>query len=456
LSSIPGWPIGPTLVEADPSNDKSMEDQSSKPAAVETEPVPTGPVDPGRWTALIETACTRWVPDPRLQPACGEFLSLLVRATGADRGSILVVEPSSGLLSMVSAVGLPPDVMSRAATPRTGSISRWVIRERRGLILNGELQNPQFEASAPHDRIGSALSVPLLASYGPLGVLNLARFVPSQKFTEEDRATVERLAEPVADAIERHHRGLLAHEHLYHLMAASSGSASAQLPYGGSDIFKYQLGFANRSSRRIACGLADRVSHPDGTHSLLFADVAGFGPTAAAAAAFVQGLFVAGASARGSAAELTSEIAAAYLPRLGIRPSVAVWIGQLSPSGRLASCNAGMPPLFLVPADGSRVGRLHRGGPAIGAAVQARYEEELVRLLPGDTVVAVSDGVMLSREATAQALGDGELGEMLHTMRHQPLERLSEAVCEAALRQSGRPLPMDDLTVLALRSTPDN
>ena len=433
-----------------------MQDETSKPAAVETEPVPAEPVDRARWDTLVEAACTRWVADPRLQPACGEFLSLLVRASGADRGSILVVEPSSGLLAMVSAVGLPSDVMTRAATPRTGSISRWVLRERRGLVLNGELQNPQFEASAPHDRIATALSVPLLASYGPLGVLNLARFVPNVRFTEQDRIAVERLAAPVADAIERHHRGVLAHEHLYHLMAASSGAASAQLPYGGSDIFKYQLAFANRSSRRIACGLADRVSHPDGSHSLLFVDVAGFGPTAAAAAAFVQGLFVAGASARGSAAGLTSQIAAAYLPRLGVRPPVALWIGQLSASGRLASCNAGIPPLFLVPSDGSRVRRLGQGGPAIGTAVQSRYEEELARLLPGDTVVAVSDGVMLSREPTAEALGDEQLGEMLRTMRHQPLERLSEAVCEAALRQSGRPLPQDDLTVLALRSTPDN
>ena len=79
-----------------------------------------------------------------------------------------------------------------------------------------------------------------------------------------------------------------------------------------------------------------------------------------------------------------------------------------------------------------------------------------MRLLPGDTVVAVSDGVMQSREPTAEALGEGQLGEMLQTLRHQPLERLTEAVCEAALRQSGRPLPLDDLTVLAVRSTPDN
>jgi serine phosphatase RsbU (regulator of sigma subunit) len=331
-----------------------------------------------------------------------------------------------------------------------------VIRERRGLILNGEVHSQHFEGSAGRDQIGSALSVPLLASYGPVGVLNLARFVSGSRFTGNEFTRVERLAAPVAAAVERLQRTRLAHEIYYQLVAAESGPASAQVPRGASEIHNYQIAFAHRSSRGLDGDLCDRVSHPNAVHSLLFIDVAGSGPPAAASAAFFQGLFVAGASAKRSAAGLMAHLNKEYLPRSGVRPAAAVWIAQLSPTGGLTSCSAGTVAPMWVAADGSHLVRLGRGGPVLGASASGRYVEESVRLLPGDTVVAVSDGVIAAQDNSAEAFGQGRLEELLVSLRRQPLDRVADAVCEAALGHCGWPLPAEDLTVLALRFTPGN
>jgi sigma-B regulation protein RsbU (phosphoserine phosphatase) len=90
----------------------------------------------------------------------------------------------------------------------------------------------------------------------------------------------------------------------------------------------------------------------------------------------------------------------------------------------------------------------------IGAESRASWEEEQVRLLPGDMVITVSSGVLGARNVTGQPFGPARLSECVAERRRQPLDSLTEGIVRAVVAWTGRPVPTDDLSVLAVRFAP--
>jgi sigma-B regulation protein RsbU (phosphoserine phosphatase) len=329
-----------------------------------------------------------------------------------------------------------------------------VFRNRQGLILNGEVRDQRFEGSASAEGIESALSLPLVADGVPIGVVNLARLSPAPVFGADDLAAIEPRLLAVAAALARVRRTSAALHDLGRLAARANGSGSALLPPGASELRHYDLALAYRPAAVPAGDLCERVPHAGGDQSLFVLDPPGRGGPACATAAFVQGLFVTLASPERSAAGIAARLGAEVHHRLGPHRASAAWVAQLSTGGELSYCNAGHASPLWLPADGSDVTLLDRGGPLLGSLPAAPYEEERLRLLPGDILLVASDGVLNARGPTDQPFGTARLAELAASLHGLSPERLAENVIEAAVKYSGRPVPTDDLTVLALRFHP--
>jgi GAF domain-containing protein len=154
----------------------------------------------------IAETCAAVAAVPDIVVACGQLLPLLVEASGASRASIMLINPDTGRLMVANAFGLPLDLTGRDLPYRPRSIAEWVLRNQRPLILNGEVKEERFEGS---DRtIESALSLPIEGFDGPVGVVNLARPMPSRLFDEAQMIAVARLTYPVGIAVERVHRAV--------------------------------------------------------------------------------------------------------------------------------------------------------------------------------------------------------------------------------------------------------
>lgn len=125
-----------------------------------------------------------------------EMLEIIVRTAvremHADQGSLLLLEGTgdSAQLRMLAAVGLPAAIVERGYVPRRGSISEYVMRERRPLIINGAARGGEFHSlsddTAVRRRIHSALCVPLVSQGRVLGTLNLNRTRTTDHFTDAD------------------------------------------------------------------------------------------------------------------------------------------------------------------------------------------------------------------------------------------------------------------------------
>ena len=118
-------------------------------------------------------------------------------------------------------------------------------------------------------------------------------------------------------------------------------------------------------------------------------------------------------------------------------------------TGELCYTNAGhVPPLIVR--EGSVI-RLEPNGTIIGAFPDARYEEDRIRIHPGDLMVATTDGITECENATGDQFGEDQLIELLLQNSNKPLEELIEIVVRA-VTQWAHDLPgQDDTTLLLAR-----
>ena len=96
---------------------------------------------------------------------------------------------------------------------------------------------------------------------------------------------------------------------------------------------------------------------------------------------------------------------------------------------------------------------LQAGGPLAGIEPEASYEQERIQLLPGDLVLAVSDGLLRAANPAGAELGLERLEELAGETRRRPLDQLVDAVLGLARDFSGAAAPVDDWAALALRFT---
>jgi len=299
------------------------------------------------------------------------------------------------------------------------------------------------------------MCAPLQTAHGALGVINLARYSPADDFSEAELTKLTDSLGPFAlqvDELWREERAMRSYDALE---VADRDPRRTLVPEGASEFGNWQIALARRPGWDLGGDLCDRAPHANGTNTMFVADVSGRGALAAQSASLTQGLFVGAAAAQRSASGLVSQMNAGLQPRAGEGRYVSLWLAQLSRKGEVTYCNAGYPPPLWVPGDGSEVRRLERGGPVIGMLPQTRYEEETLQLLPGDLLIVASDAVIGARDADEEAFGDYLLAETLQKLRHQPLDRVTKSLMEAALSFSGRSSPSDDLVVLAICYQPE-
>lgn len=400
---------------------------------------------PGTLAALCEGA----LPVPDLRRLAAAALGRITHDFASPRGSVLALDPRTGRLRIEAVAGLPEHLLGADAS-RPRSISEWVLREGRGVVLQGRVRDERFEGLGDRSP-DSSLCAPLHGEHGPIGVLNLARPGSAGAFGEKDLVQVLAALSPFNVALERLRtleRGARALQGLERSERARPRSIANQPPL---ELRQYEIAVTHRVSPARAGDLCARVTHGDGTHTLIVADVVGDGAGAAIAAAYVEGVFRTVAAPQRSAAGIAAQIGTCVAERFGRGQPVALWVAQLGGNGHVASCIAGLASPFLVPSDGGPVLRLQRGGPPAGALEHRGYEEEVLRLLPGDTLVVVTDGILCEANAQGVPFGAERADESLSECRSLPLDGVTGALADAARRHAGRALPADDLLALAVR-----
>jgi diguanylate cyclase (GGDEF)-like protein len=148
------------------------------------------------------------------------ILQIAVGATGADRGSLMLIDPTDGSLTVDVAIGLEKEIIPKIRIRPGEGIAGRAFAERRAILLRGKADREKYEISRERDDVESAISAPLIHEQQVVGVLNLSHARQRGAFTEEDLRFVEQLAHIDAKIIAR------AEE--YHTLLRDSAKLRAQ------------------------------------------------------------------------------------------------------------------------------------------------------------------------------------------------------------------------------------
>ena len=393
-----------------------------------------------------------------------------IDVSGAERGFIMLAAGENDELEFKMARGRGHTTLSGVSFATSRKIPEEVFRTGQPRIvadlLDGELASMHMHTVALGVR--NVLCVPLrlvryvdraeaIGEERRIGVLYLDSREKGTLLSASTRAALETLATEAAVAIEnaRLYRETMEKARMEQEMRIAAEIQQALLPKSGRAGSYFRAAAASLPCRSIGGDFYDYVDMPAGALGFALGDVAGKGPPAALLSAMMQGIFAAQAATNDRPSQTIARVNLA-LYRRGIESRfVTLMYGVLSPDGSLIYCNAGHnPPLIINAGGGGAIRRLDRGGPIVGLFETAVYEDETIKLNPGDWLVVFSDGVSEALSAAGEEYGDSRIVSCVQSHATLEPQGLLEAIF-ADVREFARGAAQsDDITAMVLRFGP--
>jgi signal transduction histidine kinase/DNA-binding response OmpR family regulator len=139
-----------------------------------------------------------------LKEALTAILSLAIDVIGAKLGSVMILDANQKELYIGASCGLEDSVVQNTRMKLGSSISGYVAKTGRPLIVEDIEKDPRFaRINRQKYESKSLVSVPLIYKDRVLGVINLNNKTSGKPFTEDDLRLLHALAVPAAVAIDR-------------------------------------------------------------------------------------------------------------------------------------------------------------------------------------------------------------------------------------------------------------
>lgn len=131
------------------------------------------------------------------------MLEIAVGVTGAEGGSLMLLDSDAQVLRMRVARGVEPELWPKIRVSLGQGISGRVAAEGRPIHLRGRADRRSYDLMRERVDVESALCVPLIHAGQVLGVLNVHHATRADVFSDEDLSFMEQLAKLDAQIIAR-------------------------------------------------------------------------------------------------------------------------------------------------------------------------------------------------------------------------------------------------------------
>jgi sigma-B regulation protein RsbU (phosphoserine phosphatase) len=384
------------------------------------------------------------------------ILDLVLEALPAERAAILLLEGAGPELAIKASRSRSGETIARVSR----SIARRVVEQQVSILIPNVLDDAllRSQESIMASGIRAAVCAPLWLSSAAfrsekdtvIGLLYLDTS-GQEAFNEDDLRVLTALANVAAAKIENERllEENIRSRRLEDDMRLASEIQRGLLPNSVPELPGWRFSGSNEPCRTVGGDYYDFVVDAD---RVVFAlgDVAGKGMGAALLMSVLR------ASVRAhwthaSLAEAMARINRTICENTPENKFVTFFMGRLDPAtGGLAYVNAGHNAPLLVHADGT-IEPLQEGGIVLGMFDNLCYAEGTARLLPGDALVAYSDGLPETWSAEDEEFGEERLADVV--LRHRALDA---AAIEAALHReieafAGGAKATDDRTVIVIK-----
>jgi sigma-B regulation protein RsbU (phosphoserine phosphatase) len=411
----------------------------------------------------------------RLRRAIEELsiLNDLARAIGASahtqqvmqtiiHRSLRAIDAEQGVITLVDVKASDPlkTLVRTAISSASGeayhfsqSLLGWMHINKRPLTINDPVNDPRFRGAKWEPAIRSLLCVPMIVHTDLRGVLTVYNKKGAASFTEDDQRLLAIIAAQSAQVVEnaRLHESEEALQEMKEELRLAATIQADLLPQWSPRLEGYDIAGRTVPAQLVGGDYFDFIPIDGSRIALCLGDVSGKGLPASLLMANLQ-------------ATLRGQTSADCSPRLCIMRSnrllhqstspdkfVTLFYGILdSQRHTLCFCNAGHDYPFHIGRD-REPSRLSTGGLVLSVSDEAPYEEETVSLLPGDLLVAYSDGITEAVNPEMQQFGEARLAQAIQEHRHEPAAVLIERIMGSVKEFAKTALQADDMTVLVLK-----
>jgi phosphoserine phosphatase RsbU/P len=371
--------------------------------------------------------------------------------------SVMLWNENTQLLESVFGMRYGDAIPTRLRLPLHQGITGISAGERRTMRVADTLNDPRYIQCETGLVVRSELVVPLLLQDRLIGVLDLESTDPNA-FTAEHERMLATLGSYIAIALENARLYEEARKTERRLQTDLSTAREIQrglLPTGAREVPGLELAAAYAPARELGGDFYDFLPYGKGRLAMVLGDVSGKGTAAALFASLAIGIV------REHIVEhpcppaemltmLNTRLHAVHFDSRFIATLFSVYDAS---TRRLTISNGGGPYPLLV-RDGA-VQSVRIAGIPLGLFPDTQYDEITLELVPGDTVLFASDGILESFNADLEEFGADRLSNVLARVTpEQSAEDIAADILAATDDYSGEGvLPSDDRTLLVLRVT---
>lgn len=398
----------------------------------------------------------------------GELISIILqiatRQTGAERGTVFLVDHQRNEIWSLVGLGLEQQVIR---LPAERGIAGWVAREGSAVRLENAYDDPRFEPDIDRKlgfKTQQLMCLPIRNEGGDIiGVLQLLN--KPEGFTDEDEAFLDALSAHVALALEKAqlHRERVEKEKMERDLALAREIQAGLLPEAPPRFPGIEIAVSHRASQMVGGDYYDFLPvQVDGKEALLLvvADVEGKGAASALVMANVQATLHALADHIESLEKLPATINHKLL--MGARSSattggrmtkyLSMFLALVESGGRnLIYVNAGHVPPAVIRADGS-VEWLEAGGMIVGLLPDVEFECGTVALGAGDLLVACTDGITEAMDSVGNEFSRQRMAELVTRVRQGSPEEIMRTVLGEVETHSRNGMYEDDRILMVMKA----
>jgi serine phosphatase RsbU (regulator of sigma subunit) len=320
-----------------------------------------------------------------------------------------------------------------------------VCHSRSSLLVEDALHNSPTDSyqSVRDLQVRSAIIAPLFDGERVRGILYADSLVTRQRYNEDDLQVLSAIARAVGVKRQRDDE-----EHERRRAArVQANLLPREMPrVEGTEIHGYL-----EMSKGVGGDLYLCSPRPSGRLLLAVGDVSGKGMAAALSMGASMMLLRILARLGGEPRHVLEEFHEQLRDTLPAERFVTLFVGEYdAESGQLLYASAGHEDAHLIRADGS-LERLHSTGLPAGFDLDAHYEQQEVRLEPGDLLAVFTDGIS---EATTDGdifYGEERAEKLFRRMHLDPLPSIREALFAEIHEYLQGQAASDDITLLLLR-----
>ena len=371
-----------------------------------------------------------------------ELLDRVTDILDTDTAAVLLVEEGGRTLAARAAKGLEEEVERGFSLPVGRGFAGRVAFTRQPVVIQ-DLEESPIQPVNPlfHEKgVRSLLGVPLVVEGEVIGVLHVGS-LSRREFQETDIEMLQLVADRVALSIERS-RLMVQGRIAATLQRSLLPRQLPQVP--GLRMAARYLPAADESA--VGGDWYDVIDLNNQCIGFVIGDVAGHGMAAATFMGQLRSAIRAYALDTDGPAETITKLGH-FSDRMHSRMATVIYATLNLNTWEARIARAGHPYPLLIGADGVREFLTDAGGPPIGTLGGHVYDEQVVTLSPGETLLLYTDGLI---ERRGQQLSDGEaaLSDMAAASPDEP-----ELKCQAIISGLTKDAAIaDDIAILAVQT----